>query len=58
MMSRVPRDQAVYLQLMTFAIEEVGDTPSSPCLVKVTPKAEKKRLIMNNVYRLISSDLS
>lgn len=58
MMSRVPRDQAVYLQLMTFAMEEVGDTPSSPCLVKATPKAEKKRLIMNNVYRLISSDLS
>ena len=44
------------MQLMTFAMEEVGDTPSSPCLVKATPKAEKKRLIINNVYRLISSD--
>ena len=41
---------------MTLAMEEVGDTPSSPCLVKATPKAEKKRLIINNVYRLISSD--
>lgn len=29
---------------MTFAMEEVGDTPSSPCLVKATPNAEKKRL--------------
>lgn len=56
MISRVPRDKAVYLQLMTFAMEEVGDTPSSPCLVKATPNAEKKRLIINNVYRLISSD--
>ena len=30
------------------ATEEIGDTPNSPCLVNATPRAAKKRLMMNN----------
>ena len=32
---------------ITFATDDIGDTPSSPCFVKATPRAEKNRLIIN-----------
>ena len=48
----MPSDILGNLQFKTFATDDTGDTPNSPCLVNATPSPEKKRLIMNNMYRL------
>jgi hypothetical protein len=48
MTSHVPSDKNEYLQLKTLATEEIGETPSSPCLVKATPIAAKNNPIINN----------
>lgn len=54
-MSQLPRDRAVNFILITFAAEDMGDTPSSPLLVTATPSAEINRLIINSPYRFKSS---
>ena len=41
--SHVPSDNEINLQLITFATEEIGETPNSPLLVIATPKAEKNK---------------
>lgn len=46
--SHVPKEIKVNFMLTTFAIEEIGETPSSACFVKATPTPQKNRLIMNN----------
>lgn len=56
-MSHVPREKEIYLQLSTLATDEMGDTPSSPCFVTATPKAAKNKLIINKIYLLVSSSL-
>lgn len=35
--SHVPKDRNVNFMLTIFATEEIGETPSSPCLVSATP---------------------
>ena len=53
--SHVPRERNVNLQLRILATEEIGDTPSPACLEKATPIAEKNKPIINKIYRLESS---
>ena len=48
-MSQFPKERDVNLQLKTFATEEIGETPSPACFANATPKAEKKRPVMNNI---------
>ena len=53
--SHTPSEKPPFVQLSTFATDEIGDTPSSPCFVKATPSAEKNRLIINKTYLLAVS---
>ena len=55
--SQFPKDKNENLMLKTFATDEIGDTPSSPLFVTATPSAEKNRLIINKMQRLVNSFL-
>ena len=44
--SQLPRVRNVNFSLITFATDEMGETPSSPFLVIATPIAEINRLMM------------
>lgn len=41
--------------LITFASDEIGETPSSACFVIAMPTPQKNRLITNNIYLLTVS---
>jgi len=43
--------------LTTFATEEIGETPSSPCFVRATPIPIKNRQAIKSKYRLKTSFL-
>ena len=47
MISQYPSDSCGSRMLITFAAEEIGETPSSPFLVMATPRALKNSPIMN-----------
>ena len=53
--SQFPKVRNGNRQLSTFATEEIGDTPSSPCLVNATPNAEKtgRALIIHIVWKVL-----
>ena len=58
MISQVPRLNAVNLQLITFATDDIGDTPSSPCFVNATPTPAKNNPAINSRYLLNNSFFS
>ena len=41
--------------LITFASDEMGETPSSACFVNAIPTPQKNRLITNSIYLLTVS---
>lgn len=53
--SQVPSENTGNCRLTTLATDEIGDTPSSPCLVTATPSPEKNNPIINNTYRFTVS---
>ena len=50
MISQVPNEKVLNLQLSTLATDDIGDTPSSPYFVYATPIAAKNSPKTNKIY--------
>jgi hypothetical protein len=53
--THVPKETEVYLRLITFATEEMGEIPRPACFVSAIPNPIKSKDITKSPYRLTVS---